>query len=491
MLLYVAIAFVSGLLLTAALYVWFTRRGARTLANFKNAHSSSFSSSFSSSSSTPKRIVVVGLFHPYCNAGGGGERVLWATIRALQNRYAFVTCVVYTGDVDAPSDVVVDRAEKRFNIKIPDPDRIHFEYLHKRKWVEARTWPYFTLIGQSLGSILLGVEALWRLFPDVYIDTMGYAFTLPLFKWIAGCRVGCYVHYPTISTDMLEKVKSRRDDFNNPSIVSRSRLLTWCKLIYYRLFARIYGFVGSRANVVLVNSTWTKNHVDSLWKIPHRIFIVYPPCNTKDFATHGLVADDNNSHRTIISIAQFRPEKNHRLQIEAFQRFARSLPSGKQGSVKLLLVGSCRNKEDADRVDDLRQFADELGVAADVQFKLNVPFSELKSLLVKATIGLHTMRDEHFGIGIVECMAAGAVVLAHDSGGPKSDIVVDWHGKTTGCLASTVDGYAGMMKMILLDWDGKERLRVREAARASVITRFSDESFDTSFIRRTERLFAW
>ena len=88
-------------------------------------------------------------------------------------------------------------------------------------------------------------------------------------------------------------------------------------------------------------------------------------------------------------------------------------------------------------------------------------------------------------------MAAGAVVLAHDSGGPKSDIVVDWHGKTTGCLASTVDGYAGMMKMILLDWDGKERLRVREAARASVITRFSDESFDTSFIRRTERLFAW
>lgn len=28
----------------------------------------------------------VGIFHPYCNAGGGGERVLWCAIRALQNK---------------------------------------------------------------------------------------------------------------------------------------------------------------------------------------------------------------------------------------------------------------------------------------------------------------------------------------------------------------------------------------------------------------------
>lgn len=27
---------------------------------------------------------VIGIFHPYCNAGGGGERVLWAVVKALQ-----------------------------------------------------------------------------------------------------------------------------------------------------------------------------------------------------------------------------------------------------------------------------------------------------------------------------------------------------------------------------------------------------------------------
>jgi alpha-1,2-mannosyltransferase len=31
--------------------------------------------------------TVVGFFHPYCNAGGGGERVLWAAIQAIQKRY--------------------------------------------------------------------------------------------------------------------------------------------------------------------------------------------------------------------------------------------------------------------------------------------------------------------------------------------------------------------------------------------------------------------
>lgn len=32
-------------------------------------------------------VCHVGIFHPYANAGGGGERVLWCAIRALQDRY--------------------------------------------------------------------------------------------------------------------------------------------------------------------------------------------------------------------------------------------------------------------------------------------------------------------------------------------------------------------------------------------------------------------
>ena len=42
-----------------------------------------------------------------------------------------------------------------------------------------------------------------------------------------------------------------------------------------------------------------------------------------------------------------------------------------------------------------------------VEFAINVSFEELKRLLGEAVGGLHTMLDEHFGISVVEYMAAG------------------------------------------------------------------------------------
>ena len=88
------------------------------------------------------------------------------------------------------------------------------------------------MLGQSLGSMVLGWEALSHVIPDVFFDSMGYAFVLPIAKWVAGCTVGCYVHYPTISTDMLSRVERQEDSFNNDSAVSRSSVLTMAKLLY-------------------------------------------------------------------------------------------------------------------------------------------------------------------------------------------------------------------------------------------------------------------
>jgi len=91
------------------------------------------------------------------------------------------------------------------------------------------------------------------------------------------------VHYPTISTDMLDRVMHRRIDYNNSARVSNSAMLSRLKLAYYRLFAWAYGVAGRRSDLVLVNSSWTLGHILSIWQAPERTFVVYPPCDVAEF----------------------------------------------------------------------------------------------------------------------------------------------------------------------------------------------------------------
>lgn len=433
------------------------------------------------------KLLTVGFFHPYCNAGGGGERVLWCAIRALQKRYDFVKCVVYTGDVYCNPKEIITRARDRFNIDIKR--NVHFVYLNRRGWVTAERYPILTLLCQSLGSIILGLEALYKFTPDVYIDTMGYAFTLPLFRYLGGCKVGSYVHYPTISTDMLTKVNERRIDFNNAGYIAQNPVLSRLKIVYYQLFALAYGWCGSCSDVVMVNSTWTLDHINAIWKIPQRTSVVYPPCDTKSL--QELYMDENESGKLrpfqIVSVAQFRPEKNHSLQLMVFSAFLKTIQPAQRRNYKLLLVGSCRNEADHARVEILKKEAEEFGMIRQVEFCLNVSYETLLQHLAQSTVGIHTMKDEHFGIGVVEFMAGGLVTLAHDSAGPKMDIVIDWNDRKTGFLADSVHGYTEALRKIFR-MSPAERYQLCMNARDCVKNRFSEDTFKRRFLAETEVL---
>uniref|UniRef100_F6W757 GDP-Man:Man(3)GlcNAc(2)-PP-Dol alpha-1,2-mannosyltransferase n=2 Tax=Ornithorhynchus anatinus TaxID=9258 RepID=F6W757_ORNAN len=435
-----------------------------------------------------KSQTVVAFFHPYCNAGGGGERVLWCALRALQKKYPEALYVVYTGDNDVTGEQMVEGALRRFNVRLALP--VKFVFLRKRYLVEASLYPHFTLLGQSLGSVFLGWEALAACVPDVYVDSMGYAFTLPLFKYLGGCRVGCYVHYPTISTDMLTVVREQTAAFNNASFITKNPVLSKVKLLYYYTFALAYGLVGSCADVVMVNSSWTLSHILALWKAGPRTSVVYPPCDVRaflDVPLHEKKPPAAAPGDLLVSVGQFRPEKNHPLQIRAFARLLGKEAAKMLPSLKLVLIGGCRNQEDEQRVSHLRELCRDLGVGESVEFKINIPFEELKRYLAEATIGLHTMWNEHFGIGVVECMAAGTVILAHDSGGPKLDIVVPHEGNITGFLAESEESYAETIAHIL-SLSPEERLQIRRNARQSV-SRFSDQEFEVTFLLSVEPLF--
>ncbi|KAL3420527.1 alpha-mannosyltransferase alg11 [Phlyctema vagabunda] len=437
---------------------------------------------------------IVGFFHPFCNAGGGGERVLWAAIRATQKRWPHAKIVVYTGDHDVDKNAILARVENRFNIHL-HPPTITFLYLTSRHWVLASTWPHFTLLGQSLGSLLLAYDAFSLLPPDVFVDTMGYAFALGLSKLLfPDVPTGAYVHYPTISTDMLGSLDE--DSPTGKQGVNAGKgtgTKGKAKKIYWKLFAQLYTWVGATIDVVMTNSNWTLDHIISLWG-PWRkelrkagAFAVYPPVAVEELEKEVEVSEASELKRekVLLYIAQFRPEKNHQLILNAFKTFMATETAATKGA-KLVLIGSVRDDGDSKRVYELRLLANELQIKDSVEFHLDASWPEILEWLRRASVGVNGMWNEHFGIGVVEYQAAGLISVVHDSGGPKRDIVVAIDGKPTGFHAITAGEFAeGYQKALELQED--EKLAMRKRARKSA-QRFTEEEFARGFVGALDAL---
>ena len=77
-------------------------------------------------------------------------------------------------------------------------------------------------------------------------------------------------------------------------------------------------------------------------------------------------------------------------------------------------------------------------------------------------------------------MAGGTIVLAHNSGGPKLDIVCKYDCKETGFLADDVTSYADAMHAIF-NMTHDERTLMQETARQAVL-QFSEQNFEDCFI---------
>ncbi|POS86027.1 hypothetical protein EPUL_004386 [Erysiphe pulchra] len=437
---------------------------------------------------------IVGFFHPFCNAGGGGERVLWAAIQAMQKRWPKAKFVVYTGDLDVNKEAILNHVQNRFNISLHPPS-IEFLYLTTRSWVLASSWPHFTLLGQSIGSIVLAWDAFSLLVPDIFIDTMGYAFSLAFCKFLfPNLPTGAYIHYPTISTDMLSSLTSTSDSTVQGLNSGKGLgVLGIGKRIYWHLFAKIYSLVGGSIDLVLTNSTWTQEHIMSLWG-SWRSWIkktapltVYPPVAVEELvsAIEISVAREKIREPIILYLGQFRPEKNHRLILKSFAKFKGTGTTASK-TAKLVLVGSIRDDSDSARVHDLQVIANELKIEDSVLFELDATWSEVLKWLGKASIGVNGMWNEHFGIGIVEYQAAGLIPVVHNSGGPKRDIVRNVNGQPTGLYASTTEEYAACFEEILSmnEW---ERIEMRQRARKNT-QRFTQEVFSTGWIRQAENL---
>ena len=418
--------------------------------------------------------LSIGFLHPHALSGGGGERVLWCAIQAVQQELPDAQIIIYSawessviGNISDSVKAAQHHVSAQFGLNL---DNIHFHPIDISSdvsLIDPNRYPRLTLIRQAIGAAHLGAIAYYKYPVDLFVDTANLSFSVIIPKFLFA-RTLSYVHYPTISTDMLAVVRSRQAQFNNTSMIASSILLTFSKLLYYWVFAGLYAISAQCIDIVAANSSWTRLHLETIWR-RKLIPTVYPPCSIR-IVTGQQQRKRNKS--LLVSIGQFRPEKNHMLQLETIAYLRKHYP---QLEIRLAMVGGTRNIEDEQRVKKLKDDVKRRDLPVDIY--VNASREQLQELLQNACIGLHTMRDEHFGISVVELQAAGVVVVAHNSGGVALDIIRDG---STGFLADESPELFGEAIVKVIHMGDTERERIVEAG-IKACERYSEHAFRTRF----------
>mgnify|MGYP003588933195 CR=1 FL=1 len=415
---------------------------------------------------SPKVLFV----HKFACYFGGGEKVLWSGVHSLVKKSP-LTEVTLMAHMTCTPDELFSRLDKSFKLEFSSQmkKRISFSLLPPSLVTPAPKFLFMTRLCEYLQGIAIAFfsaaefRASGVIFSSI-VETEGApSCTYALKKLFKFSKVVSYVHYPFIDTKLIK---------SGPKGLAKLP-----KYIYNRLVVFLYRFFLQASDVVVANSSWSAGKVRKL--LPEKsISIIFPPCNTSSFKIKG----QKKPH--LISFAQFRPEKCHDFQIKLFARLLSQLKDEEKKEVKLVLVGSVRNDDDRALVQHLQNLVSQLSLENHVEFKVNVDFQEITRIFEDSAFGIHTMKKEHFGIALVEMIAAGLVVTAWNHAGPRKDIIVE--SGVCGFLCSSEEEFEkNILKLFKDRFEGRMDLeeQIRENALRKRISEFSQDAFEDKFAK--------
>ena len=208
--------------------------------------------------------------------------------------------------------------------------------------------------------------------------------------------------------------------------------------------------------VHIANSRYTAEYVRRRYGTDD-VAVVYPPVDTESIRPGA-------KERLVLHVSRFalpspRADKGHLAMIDAFKALCRS---GLQGW-RLVLAGSTVDAAE----EAYARLLEREAAGYPIEVRRNVGRRQLVELYARAAIYWHATgmavkepaAQEHFGITVLEAMAAGAVPVVYRSGGPAETVV---HGQS-GYLFDHLDELVGLTLRLARDED--ERRRLGQAAR--------------------------
>lgn len=164
-----------------------------------------------------------------------------------------------------------------------------------------------------------------------------------------------------------------------------------------------------RAGLVLTNSKWTAKHVYRAYGVVP--LVVYPPVDVEYFSR---AVDGPHDENLVVTVSRFTPEK----------RLGEICVAAKLLRDYIFVIAGSMSEYSHKTVEAVRARCNELGVR-NVVLKPNLPRGQLLELMERAKYYLHPPFPEHFGIAVVEAMAAGLIPIVYRGGGAWHDVVKD------------------------------------------------------------------
>lgn len=441
-------------------------------------------------------VSTVGFFHVPAHANGGGEKVLWAMVEKLVQENKALKSIKSSSignrkpyqiliycDVLKDKQGMIDKVNSYFgyNFKLSDFKLVELQSAHI-----TYTENYFVMnrFLEGLSHFLVAGELIDSAEkPDVLVESFTGHFSSPMIKMLSPkTKFVSYIHYPYTGDYELEKIRVR---LRNPEITWQGRIKCYLHYVYQSFMNLLYSLIGGFSDVCWTNSTWTDDHMTDNWG-KGVCQILYPPCNVEEFWQQK----DKERKKVLVSFAQYRTEKRQDLQLDIWKHFMEAHPDSQ---VQFKIIGSSKFEE-SEKIFNHLQNRIKKEKIKNVSLLKNLNLAELKKTLKEATFGIHTMIDEHFGISITEMLAAGLVTLAHNSAGPKNDILGNKTHEVHGYLAEDDEDFKTKLTELINNYyegkpDQKKAILDRiKQGQTFAKEHLSNQAFADKFLKKIQQI---
>ena len=203
------------------------------------------------------------------------------------------------------------------------------------------------------------------------------------------------------------------EDINNPKNYKTNLQLSRRKE-YFKIIK--YGYWNlMRNSTVITNSEFSRRAIINALGL-HDIYILSPPIDLETFRNIALMTNGyKETNDIILVISRIAPHK----EIENAIKLAKILKDNNIGK-GMKIVGNLYYYF-FDYYSELKQMVLDLGLTDYVTFEINARLDKLISIIRESRVYFHPMVGEHFGMAVLEAMAAGLI-----------PVVVDvWSGRVT------------------------------------------------------------